>query len=77
MPSIIGINYTDNHFQKEINEYWGNIGVLIPADESHLREDEKGKVIRFTILVKGKALKETIEGASIAAKPTSPAKSNV
>ena len=62
MPSIIGINYTDNHFQKEINEYWGNIGVLIPADESHLREDEKGKVIRFTILVKGKALKETIEG---------------
>lgn len=62
MASIIGINYTDNHFQKEINEYWGNIGVLIPADESHLREDEKGKVIRFTILVKGKALKETIEG---------------
>ena len=62
MPSIIGINYTDNHFQKEINDYWGNIGVLIPADESHLREDEKGKVIRFTILVKGKALKETIEG---------------
>lgn len=61
MPSIIGINSSDNHFQKEVNEYWGNIGVLIPADETHLREDEKGKVIRFTILVTGAALKELIE----------------
>ena len=62
MPKIIGINYTDNYFQKEINEYWGNIGVLIPPDESHLREDEKGKVIRFSIIVKGSVLKELIEG---------------
>ena len=62
MPQIIGINSTDNNFQTKINEYWGDIGVLIPADEDHLKEDEKGKVIRFSIIVTGSVLKQTIEG---------------
>ena len=62
MPSVIGVNATDNSFQNEINEYWGNIGVLIPADEAHLRDDEKGKVIKFVVIVKGSVIKELIEG---------------
>ena len=62
MPNIIGINSTDNHFQQHINDYWGNIGVLIPGDEAHLKEDEKGRLIKFALLVKGSVLKLTIEG---------------
>lgn len=62
MPSIIGTNIADNSFQDKVNEYWGNIGVFIPADESFLREEVRGKVLKIDYEVTGQALKERIDG---------------
>lgn len=61
MPGIIGINATDNNFQDKVNEYWGNIGVLVPADETFLKEEEKGLVLKAVFTVAGLALKQKLE----------------
>lgn len=49
MPSIIGVSYNDVHFQQKIEEYWGNISVLIPADKEHLREENQGYVLNILL----------------------------
>lgn len=61
MPSIIGTNVNDNSFQEKINEYWGNIGVLIPADEDFLKEEVRGKIIKIDLTVTGAALATKVE----------------
>lgn len=63
MPSIIGIGATENNFQREVDEYWNNIGVIIPPDEEAGKEEDKGKVLNLLFIVNGTALKETIEKA--------------
>ena len=64
MPSILGIAPTEASFQKEIDEYWNNIGVIIPPDEEAGKEEDKGKVIALTFYVQGTTLKESIERAT-------------
>lgn len=64
MPRIIGIGATESSFQKEVEEYWNNIGVIIPADEEAGKEEDKGKVLSISFIVRGTLLKETIEAES-------------
>lgn len=61
MPSIIGTNLNDNSFQDKINEYWGNVGVFVPADETFLREEIRGRVIKIDYTVTGESLKTRID----------------
>lgn len=61
LPSIIHVDPKDLQFSKAADDYWGNIGVIIPADELHQKESEKGKVLKFTLLITGSTLKELIE----------------
>ena len=61
MPSIVGISHKDNSFQEKINEYWGNISSFIPAEDTVLRDELRGKVLRIQCTVKGKANKDKIE----------------
>ena len=61
MPAIIGTNNSDHNFQDKLNEYWGNIGVFIPADEAFMKEDVKGKVLRIEFVVKSAQAKAKIE----------------
>jgi hypothetical protein len=64
MPRIIGIGANEPSFQREVDEYWNNIGVIIPSDEEAGKEEDKGKIINISFLVSGSLLKESIDMAS-------------
>jgi hypothetical protein len=51
MPQIVATSANAYEFMQKIDEYWANIGVLIPADDVNLEEEDKGKVltIRFRV----------------------------
>lgn len=61
LPSIIHVAHNDLRFALAADEYWGNIGVIIPADELFKKEAENGKVLKFGLHVTGTRLKELIE----------------
>lgn len=64
MPKIISIGANEPSFQREIEDYWNNIGVIIPPDEDAGKEEEKGKVINLSFTVRGTLLKESIDRES-------------
>lgn len=61
MPIIIGVGATEPNFQREVDEYWNNMGVIIPSDEEAGKEEDKGKVLNLVFNVRGTLLKENIE----------------
>lgn len=61
MPKIIGIASNEHNFQREVDDYWNNIGVLIPADEDAPKEEDKGKVLNIDFIVQGSLLKESLD----------------
>lgn len=64
MPSIIGLGYTDTTFQTQVDDYWGNLSVFIPADDTFLKNEEKGKVLKMSFEIKGEALKNKVEATA-------------
>ena len=62
MPAILGMNLTDNTFQAAVDEYWGNIGVYVPAEDPFMKEEERGKVLKINYTVKGENRKNKIDG---------------
>ena len=61
MPAIIGVAPNDNSFQKLVNEYWGNISIFIPADDTSKKAEDQGKVIKVELSITGAKLKDAIE----------------
>lgn len=61
MPKIISIASHEPSFQRQVEDYWNNIGVIIPPDEDAGKEEHKGKIIDLTFTVRGTLLKESID----------------
>jgi hypothetical protein len=61
MPDIVGVSANDYGFKEATEQYWSNIGVNIPSDEDFQKEQEKGRLINITLIVKGSLLKEKID----------------
>lgn len=61
MPEIIGRSVTDPTFRVGIDEYWSGISKLVPSDELHQKDHEKGVKIEVAITFIGKARKEAYE----------------
>lgn len=61
MPAILGMNLTDNNFQAKVDEYWGNIGVFVPAEDPFLKEEERGKVLKINYTVVGENRRNKID----------------
>lgn len=68
MPEIVGVSVTDPQFKKEVSEYWSNISVVVPPDEDHLKEYEKGKVLTIKFDVKSNNLKEQLKSTNLIAE---------
>ena len=64
MPSILGVSHNDPTFRRVVDEYWSGISRFIPADESFLKEHEKGEVLKITFDIVGQTRKEKIAGLS-------------
>lgn len=50
MPMVVSVTPAEPDFFNKVNNYWNDIGVEIPADESSLGK-EKGKSIQFKVYV--------------------------
>lgn len=61
LPRIVAVSNTDPKFTEACDAYWGNISTIIPADEPYQKESEKGKVLKFSLRVVGKRLKEVLD----------------
>lgn len=58
MPEMIGLSHNDPKFREGVQEYWSNIGRVVPADENYLKEHERGIPLEIVFTLIGTARKE-------------------